>query len=84
MKNELEEWKGYTMRELQMHKAINLVRLEVEKERVMQHLEGMRSGAAGNISSYLFRNFGSISRTIGIIGSAFTIGRKVYGLFRRK
>lgn len=84
MKNEIKPWKGYTMRELQMHKAINLVRLEVEKEKVLQNFESLKIGATGHASSFLFKNFGSIMRTIGIVGSAFTIGRKVYGFLKGK
>lgn len=84
MKNKSEEWKGYTMQELQLHRAINKIRLEVEKEKLAQRFDSFRSGAVGSVSSFLLNNLGTFSKSLGIATTAFTIFRKGYKLIKGK
>lgn len=84
MKTKKEEWKGYTLAELKMHRAINAVRLEVEKERIMANLDAFKNGAAGSVTSFLFKNLGTVSRSIGMATTVFAILRKGYKLFKGK
>lgn len=83
MKNKEQHWKGYTMQELQMHRAINSVRLEIEKEKLTARFDGLRATATGTITSFLLSHFGSLSRAIGLITTGIGIARKVYTLLRR-
>lgn len=84
MKNKTDEWKGYTMQELQLHRAINKVRLEVEKEKFLDRFESFRGGAVGGVSSFLLNNLGTFSKGLGIATTVFTILRKGYRLFKRR
>lgn len=84
MKNELEEWEGYTMHELQLHRAINAVRLEVEKERLLAKFDSIKAGATGSVLNYVVRNFGTLSRTVGIATTTIGIIRKIYSLAKGK
>ena len=83
MKRKNPEWEGYTMAELQMHKAINAVKLEVEKERFYSRLEGLKEGATGNIASYLIKNIGTLSKGLAIASATIGIGRRIYGIFKK-
>lgn len=83
MKNKEDHWEGYTMRELQMHRAINAVRLEVEKEKFVARFDGLRASASGTVTSFLLRNFGTLSRSVGMVTAAIGIARKIYSIFRR-
>lgn len=83
MKHSQDRWKGYTMHELEMHRAINAVKLEIEKERFYSRLGEIKEGATGNIASYLFKNIGTVSKGIAISSALISIGKKLYSIFRR-
>ncbi|MCH5246704.1 MAG: hypothetical protein J1E99_00975 [Muribaculaceae bacterium] len=80
MKN--KDWKGYTMHELQMHRAVNAVRLEIEKEKLIQSMDRVRQTGAGAVGSFLASNFGTIAKGFGIASTAYGIFRKVRSLLR--
>lgn len=84
MKNKQEEWAGYTLQELEMHRAINLVRLEVAKEKLFGRLEGIKEGATGNVASFLLRNLGTVSKGVAVSSALLTIGKKIYKLIKGK
>lgn len=83
MKDKENVWKGYSMQELQLHRAINAVRLEVEKEKFLSRLDGLKEGATGNIASFVVRNLGTFSRGLAITSAVVGIGRKVYSMFKK-
>lgn len=84
MKRKTDNWEGYTLQELQLHRAINAVRLEVEKEKFFARLDGLKDGAAGNITSFLMRNLGTVSKGFAITSAAIGIGRKIYSLIKKR
>ena len=83
MKNKENEWAGYNMQEVQTHRAINAIRLEVAKEKFFGQIEGFKEGATGNVASFLMRNLGTVSKGVAISSALLTIGRKIYTLFRK-
>lgn len=84
MKNKTDDWKGYDMHELQMHRAINSIRLEIQKEKVFSHFENIKYKFSGNMTSFLFNNIGKVSKTIGIVGTLWSITRKILSWFNHK
>lgn len=84
MKNKTDSWEGYTMQELQMHRAINAIRLEVEKEKLLSKFEGFKEGAAGNVTSFLLRNLGTVSKGVALSSAIVGITRRLFSIFRRK
>lgn len=85
--DESREWKGLTLEDIRYRRAINHVRLEIEKERLMS----ATSQLVGNTTQGLFSS--SMARKLfsgfsyldyGVLAfQVFKQSRKIFRLFRR-
>lgn len=84
----LKNWSGYTLDELRYQRAINHVKMEMEKERVMLSANRIMCGkpSAEASSSGLFRKVFTGFSILDYALLAFQAGkqiRKVYRFFKR-
>lgn len=85
--NGVPEWKGYTLEELQYQKALVLVRLEMQKERLSGLKESLVNGSKTNVVSRLWGQYSANKNVIqyAIVGfKMFQTVRKILKRFRRK
>lgn len=81
-------WDGYSLEDIRYRRAVNQVKMEMEKERlasVMSRFSSGRTAAVFN-SGLLGRIFSHLSIIdYALIGfQIFQQGRKIFGIFRRK
>ncbi len=84
----LKNWSGYTLDELRYRRAINHVKMEMEKERVMLSANRIISGKPSSeaSSSGLFRKVFTGFSILDYALLAFQAGkqfRKIYRFFKR-
>lgn len=82
MKNKEKEWEGYTMHELKMHRAVNAVRLEIEKEKLSASMNRTFDSGLGHIGGFLAKNFSPLAKGVGLATTAYGVYRKVRSLIR--
>lgn len=82
------KWRGYSLDELRYHKALTLVRMEVQKERILAtKQEAMTTAVPHNFIGAIWRKFTanpSIAKYAMMGLKAFSIGRTIYGFFHRR
>ena len=84
--NGLKDWEGYTLDELRYRRAINHVKMEMEKERVMLSAKRIMSGKPSHESEGFFQKMFTGFSILDYALLAFQTGkqlRKVYRFFRR-
>lgn len=81
--NKRNEWKGFTTDELRLHRAINSVKLEMEKERFSLSLNSAKKSNFGKMGSFFMDNFGTLSKGIGIATATFSIIKKLRSVIKR-
>lgn len=60
--HEHSDWRGYTLDELRFQRAVNLARLEIQKERLAAHIHGVQSSSGlSGANGWLGRIFNSFS-----------------------
>ncbi len=84
----LEKWKGYSLSDLRYQRAINHVRMEMERERIannMKHLQNMKNKlpfAGTGFLQKVFTGFSVFDYALLAITAGKQI-RKVYRFFRK-
>lgn len=73
-------WKGYDLNQLEMRRAVNLVRIEVERQRLAEVYEDTMQSPAGRFASSIAAYIPSI---ISISTIAFSTFRSLRALFGR-
>lgn len=76
----VEEWKGYDLNQLQMRRAVNLVRIEVERQRLAEAYNGVMDSPGGRIASSIVSYLPSV---FSISSIAYSAVRTLRSIFRR-
>ena len=78
-----KDWKGYTIDELAYHRAVALIRIDVEKERISREYSRV---SQGNIllSKSLFTRVVSVMSYADFIVLGVKMWRRVAPLFKKK
>lgn len=78
-KGTMEKWRGYTIDEIQYQKAITLLRLEMQKERIQAMKDGMFTSVSQN---RLGKTFSAVYSYKNLFAYFFA-GYKLYAALRR-
>ena len=85
-----ENWKGYTLDELRIKRAVAAARLQLQKERLLQRLQLLREGSfnrfastAQRVGSY-FPLLSSAILGVSVAVKGWSMIRRVKGLFSKK
>lgn len=84
--NGVPEWKGYTLEELQYQKALVLVRMEMQKERLSGLKQQLVNGSKANMISRLWGQYSANKNIVQytIAGfKMFQVVRKVVRSFKK-
>ncbi len=78
------DWGGYTFDELRYHRALNTIRIEIEKEKLQSSVQSLNplnivSGGGLGIARSLFGNMDKLGYAI----LAFKAGQKLFKLYKR-
>lgn len=83
--NETVTWKGYTLHELRLQRIVTETKIEIVKARVMRDGNKIKeTSVPAPFSAPLFKKIAGALDYADYMIMAFTIGRKVMRLFRRK
>lgn len=85
MENNTANWKGYTLDEIRMKRIISATRIELEKAKMAaatQQFTGSKDRKF--ISSPIVSKLTSALDYIDYASLAFTIGKRVFKLFKRR
>ncbi len=79
-----DAWRGYTLDELRFRRVLAMTRLELQKESLAQQVDNLRQGRATDGStSWMTKVMGAFNYFDYAV-LAFTVGRKVLHVFRRR
>lgn len=87
IREESKEWKGLTLEDIRYRRAINHVRMEIEKERLMAEASQLMGGASRGLfnspmARKMFSGFSYID--YGVLAfQVFKQVKRIYRLFRR-
>ncbi len=82
--NETEGWQGFSLEELRYRRALNHVRIEVEKERIMSKTSQMytRSAAMTSSTGNLFKKLSTGFSVLDYALLAFQAGKQIHKIYR--
>ncbi len=76
------QWKGYTLREIQMRRTLVQARIEIQKYKLSMATQGVRDKFSGNGSGVMGRIMSAFTYAEYAV-MAFKVIRKAVGVFKR-
>lgn len=84
MENQTSTWKGYTLDEIRMRRIISATRIELEKAKMAASTQRYTSKDNRLLASPIVSKLTNALDYLDYASLAFTIGKRVFKLFRRK